>query len=51
MQNDVTLGVTNSKLKNQKFHFKLLTQKLNFYFFYFRVTNSKLKNKKYTSSY
>ena len=45
-QNDVTLRVTNSKSKNKKFHFELLTRRLNFYFFYFRVTNSKLKNKK-----
>ena len=36
-QNDVTLRVTNSKIKLS--------------FFYFRVTNSKLKNKKLTSSY
>ena len=26
-QNDVTLRVTNSKLKNKKFHFELLTQR------------------------
>ena len=51
--------VTNSKLKNKKLHFKLLTQsqKLKKFIlvtnsidelslFHFRVTNSKLKNKK-----
>ena len=38
--------VINSKLKNKKFHFELLTWRLKFYFFYLRVTNSKLKNKK-----
>ena len=37
--------VTNSKLKNKKLHFELLTRRLNF-FFHFWVTNWKLKNKK-----
>ena len=41
----VTLRVTNSKSKNDKNYFELLTRKLNFFFFYCRVTNSKLKNK------
>ena len=38
------LQVTNSKLKNKKIHFEILTQWLNFYFFHLRVTNSKLKS-------
>ena len=31
-QNDVTLRVTNSKSKNQKLHFELLTRRFNFDF-------------------
>ena len=39
-------SVTNSKLKNKKLQFKLLTWWVNFYFFCFWVTNWRLKNKK-----
>ena len=37
MQNDVTLRVTNSKSKNKKFHFELLTRRFNFYFSAFEL--------------
>ena len=36
-QNDVTLRVTNSKLKNKKLLFELLTQRFNFYFSTFEL--------------
>ena len=36
-KNDVTLRVTNPKLKNKNFHFELLTRRLNFYFFTFEL--------------
>ena len=36
-QNDITLRVTNSKSKNKKLHFELLTRRLNFYFFTFKL--------------
>ena len=51
MQNDVTLRVTNSKLKNKKFHFELLTPRLKFYFFTFELLTWSWKLKSYTSSY
>ena len=36
-QNDVTLRVTNSKSKNKKLHFELLTRGFNFYCFAFEL--------------
>ena len=39
MQNDVTLRVTNSKIKYRNSSFELLTQRFNFYFFAFELLN------------
>ena len=36
-QNGVTLRVTNSKSKNKKLHFELLTRRFNFYFSTFEL--------------
>ena len=36
--------ITNSKLKNKKIHFELLTRCLKTFIFQLRVTNAKLKN-------
>ena len=36
-QNDVILRVTNSKSKNKKSHFELLTRRFNFYFSTFEL--------------
>ena len=38
--------VTNSRLKNKKFHFELLTRWVHFYFVTFELTNMKLINAK-----
>ena len=43
--------VTNSNLRNNKFHFQLLTQRLNFYFFTFELLTRSWKIKINTSSY
>ena len=64
-QNDLSLWVANSKSKNKKFHFELLTQRFNFYFSTFELLTWRLdfyfftfelltrgwKIKSYTSSY
>ena len=42
-----TLRVTNTKLESIKFHFKLQTRWLNFYFFAFELLTRGLKNKKF----
>ena len=51
MQNDVTLRVTNSKSKNKKLHFELLTRRFNFYFSTFELLTRSWKIKNNTSSY
>ena len=38
--------VTNSRLKNKKFHFEVLTSMVALLFSHFRVTNVKLINEK-----
>ena len=43
--------VTNSNLRNNKFHFQLLTRRLNFYFFNLELLTRSWKIKIYTSSY
>ena len=43
--------VTNSKLKDKKLHFELLTRWLNLLFFRFWATNSRLKTKKFSLNY
>ena len=63
-QNDVTLRVTNSKSKNKKFHFELLTRSwkkklhfdlltrgFNFYILTFELLTRSWKIKNHTSSY
>ena len=50
-QNGVTLRVTNSKSKNKKLHFELLTRRFNFYFSAFELLTRSWKIKSYTSSY
>ena len=50
-QNGVTLRVTNSKSKNKKLHFELLTRRFNFYFFTFELLTRSWKIKNYASSY
>ena len=43
--------VTNSRLKDKKLHFQLLTRWLNLLFFRFWATNSRLKTKKFSLNY
>ena len=47
----VTLQVTNSKSRNKKIHFELLTQRLNFFCFTFELLTRSQKTKSYTSIY
>ena len=44
-QNDVTLRATNSKSKNKKLHFELLTRRFNFYFSTFELLSRSWKIK------
>ena len=46
-QNDVALRVTNSKSKNKKSYFELLTQRFNFYFSTFELLTRSWKTKNY----
>ena len=48
-QNDVTLRVTNSKSKNKKLHFELVTRRLNFYFSTLELLTQRWKTKKLCS--
>ena len=50
-QIDVILRVTNSKSKNKKLHFELLTRRFNFYFSTFELLTRSWKIKSFISSY